>query len=286
MSLPPNFGRAVDLSSLGKPAPTKPSTTLGKEVVAANLASDFVSLSKTKVVIILCWSARSPESIAVLEILARINSESSDVWTLGSVDVDAQPEVAQALQVRSVPFAVGLVKEQLLPLFEQSYPEAQIRLVIEKVLSIAAEQGIGAAVEESMEPEEEEALAALESHDYMKAESAYLKLLSRKPHDVFAKLGLAHTQLLIRTTGLDAGAVAKIAAEEPMNLDAQIQCADCEVVAGKFDQAFERLLNAVRTSTGPDQLRAKNHLLELFSLVDPIDPRLIKARSALANALF
>ncbi len=286
MSLPPNFGRAVDLSSLGKPVSSKSSESLGKEVVAANLASDFVALSKTKVVILLCWSARSPDSIAVLETLARINSENSDVWTLGSVDVDAQPEVAQALQVRAVPFAVGLVKEQLLPLFEQSYPEAQIRLVIEKVLSIAAEQGIGEMVEETLEPEEEEALAALESHDYLKAESAYLRLLSRKPNDVFAKLGLAHTQLLIRTTGLDAEVVAKIAAEEPTNLDAQIQCADCEVVAGKYDEAFQRLLNSVRISSGPDQLRAKSHLLELFSLVDPSDPGLIKARRALANALF
>lgn len=286
MSLPPNFGRAVDLSSLGKPTPAKPTKVLGKEVVAANLASEFVALSKSKVVILLCWSARSPESIAVLETLARINSDNPELWTLGSVDVDAQPEVAQALQVRAVPFAVGLVKEQLLPLFEQSYPEAQIRLVIEKVLSIAAEQGIGEALEETMEPEEEEALAALESHDYATAESAYKKLLVRKPADVFAKLGLAHTQLLIRTTGLDAASVAKIAAEQPSNLDAQIQCADCEVVAGKFDEAFARLLNSVRTSSGPDQIRAKNHLLELFSLVDPSDPRLIKARSALANALF
>jgi putative thioredoxin len=224
--------------------------------------------------------------VAVLETLAKIHSEAADVWTLGSVDVDAQPEVAKALQVRAVPFAVGLVGEQLLPLFEQSYPEAQIRMVIEKVLSIAAEQGIGEAVEEKMEPEEEEALAALESHDYDTAESAYKKLLARRPADIFAKLGLAHTQLLIRTTGLDAEAVAKKAAEEPGNLDAQIQCADCEVVLGKIDLAFDRLLNSVRTSTGADQARVKNHLLELFALVDPADPRLIKARSALANALF
>lgn len=286
MSLPANFGRAVDLSSLGKPAPAKPSVALGKEVTAASLATDFVSLSKSKVVILLCWSARSPESVAVLETLAKIHSGSNDVWTFGSVDVDAQPEVAQALQVRSVPYAVGLVGEQLLPLFEQSYPEAQIRMVIEKVLSIAAEQGIGGAVEEKMEPEEDEALAALENHDYLTAEIAYKKLLARKPADVFAKLGLAHTQLLIRTTGLDANAVLKLATDQPSNLDAQIQCADCEVVAGKYDLAFDRLLNSVRTTSGVDQTRVKNHLLELFALVDPADPRLIKARSALANALF
>ena len=30
----------------------------------------------------------------------------------------------------------------------------------------------------------------------------------------------------------------------------------------------------------------KDRLLELFSLVDPVDPRVIKARADLANALF
>jgi putative thioredoxin len=35
-----------------------------------------------------------------------------------------------------------------------------------------------------------------------------------------------------------------------------------------------------------EQKMVKDHLLELFSLVDPADPRVIKARAQLANALF
>jgi putative thioredoxin len=286
MTLPSNFGRAFDLSGLGKtPAPTA-TPSAGKQVTAANLTSEFVALSKTKVVILLCWSSRSPESLAVLDILGKLQVGDGDKWILGSVNVDAEAQVATALQVRAVPYAIALVAEQIIPLFEQSYPEAQIRAVVDKVLSIAAEQGIGAPIEEAMEPEEEEAFAALEAMDYPTAEAAYKKLLERRPNDHYAKLGLAQTQLLIRTKGQDLEAVAKQASAEPKNLDLQIRCADCEMMAGNVDGAFNRLLQCVRDFSGDDQARAKQHLLDLFLLVDPADARLVKARSALASALF
>lgn len=286
MTLPANFGRAIDLSGLGKPASTKPLPSLGKEVTPANLTAEFLPLSRIKPVILICWSARSPESLAVLEILAKLELESSQAWALGSVNVDTEPQVAQALQARTVPYAIAIVTEQLVPLFEQSYPEAQIRLVIEKVLVLASEQGVGAPAVEHIEPEEEQALAALEAGDYSTAESAYKKLLARKPQDPLAKIGLAQTQLLIRTASLDAKTVIAAASAQPNNVDIQIQSADLEISSGDVDGAFNRLLACVRALNGDDQSRVKNHLLELFSLVDPADPRLVKARSALANALF
>lgn len=286
VTLPSNFGRAIDLSGLGKAPAAKVSTPVGRQVTAANLASEFVALSKTKVVIVLCWSSRSPESLAVLETLGKLQANDGDKWVLGSVNVDAEAQVATALQVRTVPYAVALVAEQIIPLFEQSYPEAQIRAVVDKVLSIAAEQGVGAPVEEVMEPEEEEAFAALDAGDYATAETAYKKLLDRKPSDNFTKLALAQTQLLIRTKDLDLAVVARQASEEPNNLSLQIQCADCEMIAGNVEAAFNRLLQCVRTFTDDEQGRAKAHLLDLFLLVDPADARLVKARSALASALF
>ena len=286
VTLPSNFGRAFDLSGLGKTPTAKSMPSVGKQVTAANLANEFVSLSKNQVVILLCWSSRSPESLGVLEIMGKLHASDGDKWVLGSVNVDAETQVASALQVRTVPYAIALVAEQIIPLFEQSYPEAQIRAVIDKVLSIGAEQGVGAPFEETMEPEEEEAFAALDSGDFVTAEAAYKKLLARKPNDNFAKLGLAQTQLLIRTEGLDLIQVSELAAGQPQNLELQIQCADCEMIAGNVDAAFSRLLDCVRAFGGEEQSRAKNHLLELFLLIDPADIRLVKARSALASALF
>ena len=286
MTLPPNIGRAIDLSALGKPPITQTVSVAGKEITAANLATEFLPLSRTKVVLLICWSSRSPESIAVLEILSKLQNQDNDQWVLGTVNVDVEAQVAQALQVRQLPYAVALVAEQVIPLFEQVYSEHQIRAVIDKVLTIAAEQGIGAPVQEVIAPEEEEAIAALEIGDYPKAEEAYKKLLARTPADPYAKLGLAQTQLLIRTKGVNAAEITKAADAAPENIELQIQAADSEMAGGDVEAAFSRLLQTIRTLAGDEKTLAKNHLLELFSLVDPVDPRLVKARSALANALF
>jgi putative thioredoxin len=286
MSLPPNFGRAVDLSSLGKPKPEPAGPMPGVEITPENLTNHFLAFSKTKPVVIICWSPRSVESQEVVAILGKLASDDQGSWILGRVDVDTQPQVAQALQVRTVPFAVAIINEQMVPLFEQPYPEEQIRMVIDKVLSLAAEQGVGEAPAEKIEPEEEEALTALDAGDFARAEAAYKKLLARKPGDSFATLGLAQTQLLARTDGLDGSKIMQDAITAPDDLQIQMQCADIEVVSGYLEPAFARLLRLIQLLDGADKKAAKDRLLELFALVDPADPRVIKARAALANALF
>lgn len=286
MSLPPNFGRAVDLSSLGKPKAEAAGPMPGVEINPENLTNEFLALSKLKPVILICWSPRSPESQEVVALLGKLALADQGAWVLGRVDVDAQPQVAQALQTRTVPFAVAIIKEQMVPLFEQPYPEAQIRMVIDKVLALAAEQGVGSAPTEKIEPEEEEAIAALDAGDYATAEAAYRKLLARKPNDNFAILGLAQTQLMARTEGIDGAKIMKEAAAHPDDIDLQMKCADIEVVSGYLEPAFARLLRLIPLFDGAEKKLVKDRLIELFALVDPADPRVIKARAALANALF
>jgi len=286
VSNPPNFAQAVDLSSLGKPKSVPTGPTPGIAITAENLTTEFLPLSKTRAIIMFCWSARSAESVEMLTVMGQLEASYKGSWSLGHVDIDAQPQVAKALQTQKIPYAVALINEQIVPLFEQPYPEAQIRLVLDKVLALAAEQGVGDAPVEIIEPEEEEAVTALEAGDFATAEVAYKKLLARKPADSFAKLGLAQTQLLIRTDGLVLDAVIKEATNNPQDLSLQLRAADMEIVNGGVEAAFTRLLDVVKGSTGDERNKAKEHLLSLFALVDPADPRLTAARSALANALF
>jgi putative thioredoxin len=194
--------------------------------------------------------------------------------------------VAQAFQTKSIPYAVAIIAEQMVPLFEQAYPEAQVKMVIDKVISLAAEQGVGEAPVEQMEAEEIEAMEALESGNYIAAEAAYKKWLSRKPAENLAKLGLAQTQLLMRTEGLELNAVIDESTKNPTDIDLQLKAADVEIVNGGVEAAFTRLLHAVRATSGDDRAKVKDHLLNLFALVDQGDPRLVAARKELASALF
>jgi len=243
-------------------------------------------LSLVRPVIVLMWSTRSPESVEMLKTLGKLETDYKAAFSLARVDIDASPEVAQAFQTKAIPYAVAIIAEQMVPLFEQTYPEAQVKMVLDKVLTLASEQGVGQAPEEQIEPEEVEAMNALELGDYAGAEAAYKKWLSRKPAETLAKLGLAQTQLLIRTQSLDLNIVIAQSTAAPADVELNIKAADLEIVNGDVEAAFARLLSAIKVSSGDDRTKLKNHLLELFALVDPSDPRLTAARKELASALF
>ena len=286
MSLPPNFGQAFDLSSLTKPK-VDPATPLpGIEVSGENLSSDILPLSLVRPVIVLMWSPRSTESVEMVKVLGKLEIDYKGAFALARVDIEAHPQVAQAFQTKAVPYAVAIIAEQMVPLFEQSYPEAQVRMVMDKVLTLASEQGIGQAPVEQMEAEEIEAMDALEAGNYVAAEAAYKKWLSRKPSENLAKLGLAQTQLLMRTEGLELSEVIDQSALNPSDITLQLKAADVEIVNGGVEAAFARLIHAVRATSGDERTKVKDHLLNLFALVDQSDPRLVAARKELASALF
>ena len=286
MSLPPNFGQAFDLSSLTKPK-VDPSIPLpGIEVSVENLSSDILPLSLVRPVIVLMWSPRSLESVEMIKVLGKLEGDYKEAFALARVDIEAHPQVAQAFQTKTVPYAVAIIAEQMVPLFEQSYPEAQVRMVLDKVLTLASEQGIGQAPVEQMEAEEIEAMDALEAGNYVAAEAAYKKWLSRKPGENLAKLGLAQTQLLIRTESLELNVVLDESTKNPTDIALQLRAADVEIVNGGVEAAFARLIQAVRSTSGDERTKVKDHLLNLFALVDQSDPRLVAARKELASALF
>jgi len=303
MSLPPNakglgnFGGAFDLGTLRQPAATIDPADLGYVVTQNNLVSELLPASNEAVAIILCWSPRSTQAQSLLPMMRQFNRDDATAtgeptWIFGSVNVDAEPAVAKALQVQSVPLAIAIIQEQLVPLFESVPPADQVRAVINKVLELAAQKGVGAAPAapadpvDVIEPEEEAAMAALQAGDYLGAKRSYEEWLKRSPNNDFAKLGLAQVELFIRIDGVDPVDAAKQADAHPDDLAMQIMAADCEIAQGDFEGATSRLISAVRNSAGDDRKRVRDHLLILFTLIEPDDPRLAKARQQLASALF
>jgi putative thioredoxin len=252
--------------------------------------TDFVSQSKEKPVVLLTYSQRSPASIQLRDLMAKMSLADNQSWIFGGIDADAQPQLAQALQIPSIPYAIAFIAEQPLALFDQPYPEEQIALVINKLFEMAKECGMAVEVPEvkeiPLEPEESAALAALEVGDYAGAAMAYRNWLQRRPDETMAKIGLAQCELMIRISGADPQESILQANQAPDSLEKQILAADIEVAQGQIKSAFDRLINVVRSSNGDDKKRAKEHLLLLFQLVDPSEPDLIRARTELASALF
>ena len=293
-------GGVFDLSTLRQPAVTIDPEDLGYVITQENLISELLPASNDAVAIILCWSPRSMQAQSLIPMMRQFNrddatAEGDPTWIFGTVNVDAEPAVAKALQVQSVPLAIAIIQEQLVPLFESVPPAEQVRAVITKVLELAAQKGLGAAPtdaddgipsESPLEPEEELALAALEQGDLLAAKSAYESWINRAPGTNLAQLGLIQVELMIRTDGLNFDQVIKDADAHLDDLDLQLRAADCEIAQGDFDASSSRLLIALKSLSGDDQKRARDHLLLIFSMIDPADPRLAKARQMLASTLF
>ena len=284
------MGRAFDLSSLTKPKVEAEPSSLIPEATVENFMDSYVAVSKTKPVVLLAYSPRSKASIDLRDLIYSMSEEDKQSWIFGAINSDTQPQLAQALQIQSVPMAIAFIDEQPLALFDRVYPREQIALVIAKLFEVAKERGLNVTVPEvketPLEPEEAAALSALENGDYSGAAMAYRNWLQRKPDEAMAKIGLAQCELMIRVAGLNPAMAISDADKHLGDLTKQLMASDIEIVQGQQKRAFERLVTFVRNSSGDDRKKAKEHLLLLFELVDPSDPDLIRARSELASALF
>ncbi|WP_457974399.1 co-chaperone YbbN [Arthrobacter sp. D1-17] len=267
------------------------------EVTEGNF-QDLVQLSAQVPVVFALWAPYSPESAGVLDALERMVQSYAGRLVLGTVDVDVFPQLAQAFQVQAVPTAVAVLKGQPVPLFQGGADEQQIQALLDELLKVAAANGVtgnvgGAAPGEPapapLPPMHQAAFDAIEAGDYDAAAEAYRRALAEMPTDAEAKAGLAQVELMGRLqklSGPDGEALRQVAADEPDNLDAQLGVADLDVAGGHVEDALNRLVAFIGRNFGPERETARVRLLELFEVVGTSDPRVVKARQALARVLF
>lgn len=293
---------AIDLSAL------KPQAAAGAPAGAAggtfvidadeqNFQTDVLEASKRHIVVLNLWSPRSAQSASFNQLVATVVNSYGGQILLANVNVDTNPAIAQAVGAQGVPFVIGLIMGQPVPLFQSTVAEAELRQVLDQLIEAAAQNGltgraapVGAAAPTEAEPVEDprfaEADAAFGSGDIEGAVTAYEKVAAQYPADVEVAERLAGVRLMARTGGVDLQAARAAAADDPDDLDAQLLVADLDVSGGHVEDAFDRLIGLVRRTAGDDRDRIRERLIELFMIVGTDDARVAGARRALATALY
>jgi putative thioredoxin len=309
----PALSGAVDLSVLkartdpAGPRPTAPGGapdagtggTWVLDVTEHSFQTDVVDRSMQVPVLVDLWATWCGPCKQLSPMLERLAEAAGGAWVLAKIDVDANPRIAELFGVQSIPTVIAIAGGQPVDAFAGVQPEPQLRQWIaslldalrDKLPGIRVAEGAtpstaaGQAETEFEDPRFTAAEAAVTVGDYAAAEALYQQILDAEPADAQARAALIQVRFLVRAESADPSAVARADAA-PDDVDAQIAAADAQVAAGAPEQAFERLVGAVRRLTGDDCDRARAHLVELFELFAPDDPRVTSARRALARALF
>ncbi len=198
--------------------------------------------------------------------------------------------LAQMLGVRAVPTAIALAAGRPVASFEGNQPREQLEQWVGALVSNIGPQLEGFPGEDSdadgdqeaEDPRLAEATEALNRGDFDAATAVYDAILAEDPKNAEVTQARATVGVLRRLDPSHRSTDPLEDAEaNPADVDKQLAAADAEVVAGAPEKAFDRLIALVTAEP-----RAKERLLELFTLFDAGDPRVIAARTKLASALF
>ena len=309
---------AIDLSALKRPAGAAPAgaptggagsapaggSAYSVAVDEANFQTVLEASMTAPVVLVFHSPSQSPESEQLARDVATVADEYDGRFLAATIDVDAVPQIAQAMQIPQVPLMLvildGRPATQPIP---GAAPIDDIRALFNQLAQQLTAQGIagrhqpnafggaptgeaGEDGESDLDPRYAPAQEALAAGDIDAAVAEYQKLADANPADHEAAAGLAMAKVLQRTQGADLNAARAAAAANPDDVDAQTLVADLDMLGGHVEDAFARLVELVRRTAGKDRDRAREHLVGLFGAVGNDDPRVLKGRQALASALF
>jgi putative thioredoxin len=282
------------------------------DVTDETFNADVVTRSRTVPVVLDLWADWCGPCKQLSPILEKLALEANGGFVLAKVDVDANPQLSAALQVQSIPMVVAIVAGQVADGFLGALPEAQVREWLGQVMQVAEQLGLrpearndlsspdgqGSPGDDQLPGYAErpadsgpgamfaEAQGAMERGDLDAAAVAFQKVLDASPDDPVATMGLGQIGLIRRVESYDQAAARRDADASPDDAHAQGRVADIELALGQIDAAFQRLLDTVKRTSGDERETARKHLVSLFEIFPPRDPRVTKARSSLSSLLF
>lgn len=256
------------------------------EVTEASFEADVLNRSTQQLVVVALWSPRSAATAQLVQILASQAEQARGQWALAAVDVDTNPRIVQAFQAQGVPLIIAIAHGRPVAEFE-GRSEAEVGPWIESILeqighTFAPVPDSAPAEAEPADPKMVEAEEKFNAGDLDGALAAYREIAAAEPNNVEVASLIRNIEFMARANAHD-DAVLDAA---PDDVDGQLAAADKLLLDQRPEEAFDRIITAIKLSDGDDRTRARTRLLELFELFDPTEPFVVTARRKLATALY
>jgi len=232
------------------------------DVTDATFAVAVIERSMTVAVVVDLWATWCAPCTTLGPILEKVIGETNGAVELAKVDVDKNPEIAQAFAAQSIPAVFALRGGKVVDSFVGALPEKAVRDFVEGLApgATAVDRLIGAGDEESLRAalalDASNADAAVALGEVLRTSDRLdeaLAVLAPFEHLLAAKTVMARVRL--QKTGV--------------SFDADI------------DLTLEHLLEQSSSDAG-----AKDSLLEMLDALGPADPRYVSFRRRLASRLY
>lgn len=229
------------------------------DVTDATFDRDVIERSREVPVVVDLWAAWCGPCRTLGPILDKVVGETGGAVELAKVDVDANPGVAAAFRVQSIPAVFAISDGQVVDSFIGALPESQVRQFVERLA-----------------PPKREADLLVDKGD----EASLRRALELEPAHPGAVVALA--QLLVdRGEGEEALALL---ARVPETAEVRRVAAQARVGGdGEADPVAE--LDALLERVKSDE-DARRRYLDLLEVLGPEDPRTAHYRRALTTRLF
>ena len=244
------------------------------EANEATFEQAVLEKSREVPVVVDFWAAWCGPCRSLGPILERLAGEAGGSWVLAKVDVDANPRLAAAAGVQGIPAVRAFKDGKQVAEFVGALPEPQVREWLQQLGPSAIDVEL-------------EAAATLEqAGDVDGALAGYRRVLAAEPGRDEARAAIARLELVQRTDEVDIAELERKLTANPTDVESALALSDVDMQRGDTARALDRLVELVRLTGGFERDRVRKHLLTLLETLPVDDPTALKARKALAAALF
>ncbi|MBM3502682.1 MAG: thioredoxin [Alphaproteobacteria bacterium] len=285
-----------------------------KDSDTRNFVADVIQKSRETPVIVDFWAPWCGPCKTLGPIIEKVVKAAGGKVRLVKINIDDNPQLAQQLQIQSIPAVYAFHQGQPVDGFVGALPESQVKAFIERLTGTIGPSPVEQALEA--------AKAAVAANDHGAAANIFGQVLRHEPGNPVALAGLArcylarkdvanakktlaltpkehadHPDVAAAKTALqlaedlaqkagDLGKLSAAVAANPTDLKARFDLGNAQLAGGDHAAAIDSFLDVIKRNNAWNEGAARAQLIKIFEVLGPKHELTTSGRRRLSAILF